>query len=92
VFSAEVVPREMQRQGRSKVVPLLGEPVCQTGESPHAHSHRQILALNVRGANPVLVWVTIDGSGNRLSQAGKTVAAYISGTSRAADFDQPGVI
>jgi len=44
---AEVVPSKVKRQHGVEFLPFLREGVGQASESPHLHSHRQVLALDV---------------------------------------------
>jgi hypothetical protein len=39
---------------------LLAEGVRKTGEAPHVHPHREILALHVRRADVVWIGVSLD--------------------------------
>ena len=63
VMAAKAIPNEAKRERRAKIRPFLGEPACQTNEPPRAHPHRQILPYKMQGADPVLVWVGVDGRG-----------------------------
>src|SRR6266511_2915770 len=49
VSAPEVVVHEMQANHRRVVLDLLGEPVGEAGKAAHAHPHRQVLPLDVRG-------------------------------------------
>src|SRR2546428_8034773 len=51
---------EVERDGGLVVVHLLRESVRQPGEAPHAHPHRQILALYERRGDIRGVWVAGD--------------------------------
>ena len=50
---AKVVVREVDREGRSEILPLLGECVGKPGQAAHLHPHREVLPLDVGGADPV---------------------------------------
>ena len=45
--TSEVVVHVVERDHRCMVLDLLGEGVGQPGEPPHAHPHREVLALEV---------------------------------------------
>jgi hypothetical protein len=51
VNPAEIVVREIQRQGRPVVLKLAAEAIRQAGEASNLHTHREVLALDMRGAN-----------------------------------------
>jgi hypothetical protein len=60
VGSHEVVIGEVQR-GRVRVVlDPLGEPVCEAGEPPDVHAHREVLTLDVRRADLGLLGLPAD--------------------------------
>ena len=46
----EVVSHEVQADHRRVVLDLLGEPIRQPREAPHAHPHGQVLPLDIRRA------------------------------------------
>ena len=56
----EIVVHEVERHRRLVVVHLLGEPVGQPREAPHAHPHGEVQALDVAGRNVVGVGVARD--------------------------------
>jgi hypothetical protein len=45
---AEVVKREVEREFCPMVLPLFAEAGCEPRESANRHSHREVLALNMR--------------------------------------------
>jgi|SRR5688572_12846472 len=47
--SSEVVVHEVKRDSRCQVRHFLAKRVRQTGESPHRHTHREVLPLDVAG-------------------------------------------
>ena len=59
VNAAVVVVHEVQRDGMTVVLQLLGKAVCQPRKPPHPHAHREVLALNVRRAD--VLWVRVAG-------------------------------
>jgi hypothetical protein len=67
----------MERQRGFQVAPLLAERVCQTSQPAHAHSHREVLSLDVRGADSFLVWVTVDRRGDRFHHFGRAIAPCV---------------
>jgi hypothetical protein len=85
---AKVVIGEVERERGIKVLPLLAERVRQTGQPPHAHAHRKVLPLDMRRADLLLIWVPVDRSWNRLSQARRTVAPCVFGNIEGIDLDQ----
>src|SRR5207249_3564977 len=60
VYSAEIIPAEVQRQHSVEFLPFLRERIGQAGESPHLHSHREIRPLDVRCADVLGVWIPVD--------------------------------
>ena len=44
---SEVVVHEVQRHGSGKVLDLAGERIGEARETPHAHAHGEVLALDV---------------------------------------------
>ncbi len=51
MLPAEIVMHEVQRNRSGMIGEFLAESVRQPGEPPHAHTHRKVLALNMRRAN-----------------------------------------
>ena len=51
VDAPEVVPHKMKRHGMRVVPHFLSERIGQSRESPHAHSHSQVLPFNIAGAD-----------------------------------------
>ena len=49
VNPAEIVIHVVERNRGGMVTELFAECVGQTREAPHAHPHREILALNITG-------------------------------------------
>ena len=47
----------MERESRDVVLDLLGEGVCQAGESAHGHPHGEVLPLDIAGADMVGIGV-----------------------------------
>ena len=47
VNTAKVVVNEIQGKHVNVVINLLAEAVCQSGEAAHAHTHCEVLALDV---------------------------------------------
>ena len=91
VNPAEVVPNEIQRQGRSEVFPFFREGVGQARKSANLHSHREILALNVGRANLVEVWVSPLWERHGIYDFGRRIAVFTIGRRRI-DFHQLCVI
>ena len=48
VNPAEIVMHVVERDSRSMVLKLLAVPVREPRKTAHAHSHREVLALNER--------------------------------------------
>ncbi len=82
VNAAEIVPREVKSQHRAELLPLLAESVRQPGESPHLHSHGEVRALDVRGADLGWVWVAIYGYFLAARAFGWRVARFVFGVGR----------
>ena len=51
MYSAEIVPREVQAVRGPQVLPFLAEGVRQSRETAHLHSDREVLTLNDAGAD-----------------------------------------
>jgi hypothetical protein len=62
VNSAEIIPSEIKSQHSVKFLPLFRESIGQAGESAHLHSHGQVLALDMRGADVFRVGVSEHGN------------------------------
>ena len=77
VNPAEVVPREMQAVCRPQVFPPLRECVRQPRETTHAHPDRQVLALDVAGANLVGIGFPNDWDLLRVGNIGRAVLAAL---------------
>lgn len=58
VDSAEVVVREVQSDGCAKVLPFLRESIGQARQPSHLHTHGQVLAFNMGGADSFGNWVS----------------------------------
>jgi len=58
--SHEVVVHMEQRQHSHVIFDLLAERIGQSGEAAHVHPHIEVLALNVRSADVLRVWITGD--------------------------------
>ena len=92
VRSAEIVVSKVERQGRFQVFPLLAEPVRQASQPPHAHAHREVLPLDMRCADLLLIWISIDRRWNRLSQVRRAIAPRVLGNVKRVDFHQLRVV
>jgi hypothetical protein len=57
VDAAKIVVREMQAERGPVVLPLLREAIRQSRESPHLHSHGEVLAFDNRGANAARIGI-----------------------------------
>ena len=86
--SAKIVIGEVQRKRSFQVLPLLAEAVRQPCQPSHAHAHGEVLPFNVRRADFVLVWVTVDRCGDRFHYIGRTVAAHFFGRLVLVYFDE----
>lgn len=53
----EVVEHEVQSYGMAQILNLLAKGVGKAGKAPHGHTHGQVLALDVRCGNGLLVRV-----------------------------------
>ena len=73
--SHKVVVGEVQSQSRAKVLPVFAEGVGQPGEPLAPLAERSILALDVRRADAVLVWVSVDVLFLRANDLRRAVAA-----------------
>lgn len=62
----EVVPAGVERDHVGVVLDLLPEPVHQAGEPAHVHPHREILALDVTGADVRLFQLGLEPSDFKL--------------------------
>ena len=60
VLADHVVVQEMDSNHRCVVLYLLGEAIGQACGPPHVHSHREVLALNMAGADLIFVHVPND--------------------------------
>lgn len=58
--ATKVVVAKIQGQHRMQLAPLFAEGICQSGQPSHAHSHIEILSLNVRRTNLGGVRIPID--------------------------------
>ena len=92
VSSNEIVIGEVERQGSVETLPLLAEPVRQTGQPPHAHAHGKVLPFYMRCADLFLIWVSVDWCRDRLGQARRTVAPCVLGNIQRVDLDELRVI
>jgi len=75
VDAHEVVEGEVERERVNVVRELLGEGVRQPSEPAHAHSHGQIVPLDVRRADVLRIWVTLDSLLPRAEALRRAVAA-----------------
>ena len=66
---------KMQGNRRLQVFKLLAESVGQTGKAAHAHSHRQILTLDMAGRDMGLVRVPRDHCTRRACHARRAIPA-----------------
>ena len=57
---AKVVMHEIQRNHVAVVLQFLAESVCEPGEAPHRHAHREILALHVGCADVLGIGIADD--------------------------------
>jgi hypothetical protein len=87
VDAAEIVPSEVERQQSVKLFPLLREGIGQACESPHLHSHGQILTLDVRGANLLHVGFSENRNLFASDTLGRRVPGFTFGTG-GIQFDQ----
>ena len=74
MLPAEVVAGEMKREPSLQVVPLLAERLRQPREALAPLAQRSILPFDVRGGNPLWVWVSINFRRNRLYDVSGAVA------------------
>jgi len=74
VDAGEVVVHEVQRHGVHQVLDLLGEGIGQPRESPHPHSHREVLPLYVAGRNVLRVGLSRNNAALSPDAVGTTVA------------------
>jgi hypothetical protein len=58
--AARIVVRKVQRECCLQIGPFLRETTRETRQPSHAHTHRQILTLNVRRANLAGLWMALD--------------------------------
>jgi hypothetical protein len=61
VNPAEVVVHVVKGDRGNVILDLLGERIGQAGEAAHLHPHREILALDVAGADVLRVRASSDG-------------------------------
>lgn len=88
---AEIVVHEVQRNIVLQILDLLAESIGQPSETPHAHSHAEILALRVARGNMCGVWITRHAHRSTAGAHWWTVVVFnASGT--AIHFDQHGVV
>ena len=91
VRAAEIVVGEVQAVGAPQVVPLLAEGVGEAGHAAHLHTDREILALDMAGADARFFGVSHDWDFLRTDDFGGAVPA-LTVLIRAVDFDVHGVI
>ena len=91
MYTAEVIPSEVQSQGCFQVRPLFREGVRQARQSAKLHPHGEILPLNVRRANPVFVRVAHDGCWDRSDNVSRGVPRFAVAGSRV-NLDQLGIV
>src|SRR5438876_10452836 len=77
VYSAEIIPAEVQRQHSVEFLPFLRERIGQAGESPHLHSHREIRPLDMRRADVAHVRVAVDDGLLTASTFGGRVPRFV---------------
>jgi hypothetical protein len=77
----KIIPREVQGQHCIKLLPLFRESIGQAGESPHLHSHGQVLALDVRSTNLAHIRVSKDGDLFTADALGGRIAGFTLGIS-----------
>jgi hypothetical protein len=87
MYATEIVPSEVQCQHRIEFFPFLRKSIGQSSESPHLHSHRQILAFDMRSANLSLIGVAENGNLFAADAFGWGVACFAIG-SRGIQFNQ----
>ncbi len=68
VDAAEIVVHKMQRHSRFQIIQLLAKSVCQSRESAHRHSHREVLSLYKRHADVLRIGMSSDPLGYRLHE------------------------
>ena len=61
VDSHEIVVGKVEGERSIVIFPLLAESVCQASKAANLHSHCEVLALHVAGANPGPVGFPHDG-------------------------------
>jgi hypothetical protein len=89
--TAEVVMHEMQGNCASVVFNLLGERVSKPSETPHFHSHGQVLPFCVARGNMTRVWSAADYSRAAANAFRRTILC-VGLTVTAIQFDQHRVI
>jgi hypothetical protein len=90
--AAKVVVHEVQGDRRGEVFHLLGKRVGQPGQAPHAHTHSEVLALDIAGRDVGGIGRALD-RGLLASQAlGRAVADLRPLRRRPVDLDQLGVV
>ncbi len=83
---AEIIVGEVKAVCGPQVLPLLAEAKREPGEPSHLHSDRQILSLNMAGADSFRIGVAHDWDLLRVRDLGRTVLAFAFGILRI-DFD-----
>jgi hypothetical protein len=60
VSAAEIVPDEIECEREAMVLKLFGERICQSREAPHAHTHGEVLTLNIGRTDMLRIGTAVD--------------------------------
>lgn len=88
----EVVVHVMERNCAFQVLKLFAESIRQSRESPHRHSHCEVLPLDVARGNVVVVGITADNRFARPHADGGTVTCFWRFVHRAVNLLQHRII
>ena len=75
--SHEVIICKIEGKGGVVIRPLLAEGICQAGEPPNLHSHGEVLALDVAGANLVGIRLSDDWHDLRGNYFGRRIPCFL---------------
>jgi len=92
VNAAEIVVHEVERERVLVVFHFLRERIRQPRESPHGHSHRKVLPLDVTCGNVSAVWPPGNNRGNCADAFCRAVASFFVARVASVEFDQHRVI
>ena len=80
MLPGEIIPRHEQSLHSRMMAQALGMSVCQAGEPPKRHPHREVEPLDMRSAYPIFIAITEHWQLFDVGYLGRRVASGFLGT------------